>query len=134
MSNRIESTRLREELRDKMKQVQDGINDVKSTIVDMQGKLYQNDGSNGDHPTFNSVQRNVVDNLKIQELQIVEKFENIYSFPERLKMYESKAFSNSSKANLRKTQSDIQRIRLWLYDLLTTSDKISKYSPDVFQQ
>ena len=85
MSNRIESTRLREELRDKMKQVQDGINDVKSTSVDMQGKLYQNDGSNGDHPTFNSVQRNVVDNLKIQELQIVEKFENIYSFPERLK-------------------------------------------------
>lgn len=56
--------------------------------------------------------------LYTKELQFIECIESLYVYLERIKMTEAKLFSDSGKANLRRAQSEIQHMRLLLYDLL----------------
>ncbi|HLX90444.1 MAG TPA: hypothetical protein VKR32_02100 [Puia sp.] len=52
---------------------------------------------------------------------VTERIEKIYTSLELIATNEAKSFSNSGKANLRKSQAEIQRIRLLLYDLMGIS-------------
>lgn len=68
------------------------------------------------------------DTLNIRELKIVERVESIYLFLERIARNSAKSFSDSDKANLRRAQSQIQRVRLWLYDVTGTTPPDAKTS------
>ena len=56
--------------------------------------------------------------LYAKELQFIEGIEKLYVYLEHIKIKEAKLFSDSSKANLRRSQSELQHMRLLLYDLL----------------
>jgi len=55
--------------------------------------------------------------LYAKELQFIEGIEKLYVYLEHIKIKEAKLFSDSSKANLRRSQSELQHMRLLLYDL-----------------
>lgn len=61
-----------------------------------------------------------------QELTILERIEKIYLHLEYIAKIEAKNFSDSGKANLRRAQADLQRVRLAIIDL---SDPVTK-SPE----
>ena len=50
--------------------------------------------------------------------EIVEKIEKAYVYLEHIAMTEAKSFSDSGRANLRRAQSELQRARLKLDDLV----------------
>lgn len=49
---------------------------------------------------------------------LIERLEKVYTNLEYISVHDAEHFSNTGKANLRKAQSEIQRIRLSLYDLM----------------
>ena len=53
-----------------------------------------------------------------KELLFLKHIERLYVHLERIKMNEAKLFSDSGRANLRRAQSELQQMRLLLYDSL----------------
>jgi hypothetical protein len=50
-------------------------------------------------------------------LQMAQQMERIYLYLERICITEAKNFSDSGRANFRRAQAELQRVRLLLYDL-----------------
>ncbi len=99
---------MRRELENRIKKIRDKIKGLK---MDM-------DGIRTEYRTFNIFEPGPIDGFDIEEQQIVERIEKTYVFLEHLARTEAKFFSDAGRGNLRKAQSELQRIRLWLYDVI----------------
>lgn len=57
------------------------------------------------------------------ELSLIERIEQVYIYLEQIAKNEAQSFSNSSKANLRRAQVELQRIRLLLMEMVSKPPK-----------
>jgi len=94
-------------------QIQHGIGELKKRCLEL--------GNSVKYKSFDQVPLHASRNRRIEEAQvIVERIEKTYIFLEQIALNEAKYFSNHDKARLRNARSDVQRIRLWVYDVTGT--------------
>ncbi len=101
---------------------------VRQQIRELRAKGTESKKPDVTYKSFHSTEPNTNEDLHIDELQIIERIEKIYVFLERISMNEAKFFASQDKAALRKARSELQRIRLWLYDI--TGTRPSRHSND----
>ncbi len=93
----------------KMKRIRQELGELKIKMLESRGQYLG-------HKNAPKPQTRSVDHLP-DASQVVERIESLYIFLEEVAMNEARHFSNHDKGRLRRARADVQRIRLWLYDV-----------------